>query len=115
MAPTSGRAAPWPCWVALPGRALGVPPGGPGRPQRWLAIPEPGLWPGGQDLGAVAAAQAAAGQVTQVHRGGPALEPGVVPGQSVVAELGPASPPGGDLGDGALDVGPVCHVVLAQV
>ena len=32
VAPASGRAAPWPCWVALPGRALGVRPGGPGRP-----------------------------------------------------------------------------------
>src|SRR5208282_6062356 len=57
---------------------------------------------------------ARAEQVAQVQRGGAALEPGVVPGGAAVAELEAASPPGGDLGDGAFDVGPVLHVVLAQ-
>src|SRR5438034_7964106 len=73
-----------------------------------------GPWSGGQAPGAVLAGQAAAEQAAQVHRGGAALEPGVVLGFSAVAELDPASPPGGNLGDGTLDVGPVGHVVLAQ-
>jgi hypothetical protein len=61
------------------------------------------------------AGQAVAEQVAQVQCGGAALEPGVVLGHAAVAELEPASPPGGDLGDGTLDVGPVCAVVLAQL
>src|SRR5208283_1335900 len=69
---------------------------------------------GGQHPGAALAGQALADQVTQVEGGGAALEPGVVPGGPAVAELEAASPPGGDLGDGAFDVGPVLHVVLAQ-
>src|SRR6266550_1047990 len=86
----------------------------PARPD-WL----PGraglaAWSGGQRPGAVAAGQALAEQVAQVERGGAALEPGVVPGCPAVAELDPPSPPGGGLGDGAFDVGPVCRVVLAQ-
>ena len=38
----------------------------------------------------------------------------MVPGHSAVAELEPAYAPGGDLGDGPLDVGSVCLVLLAQ-
>ena len=38
----------------------------------------------------------------------------VVLGRPAVAELEPASAPGGDLGDGPLDVRPVRHVVLAK-
>src|ERR1019366_458199 len=75
----------------------------------WLAV-----WSGGQHPDSVVAGQAPAGQVPQVQGGGAALEPGVVPGHPAVAELEAASPPGGDLGDGAFDVGPVFHVVLAQ-
>src|SRR6266516_2967100 len=71
-------------------------------------------WSDDQHPGAVAAGQAPAGQVAQVQRGGAALEPGVILGHSAVAELEPASPPGGDLGDRAFHVGPVGHVVLAQ-
>src|SRR6266849_169662 len=71
-------------------------------------------WSGGQRPGAVAAGHALAEQVAQVQRGGPALEPGVVLGRPAVAELEPASPPGGHLGDGAFDVRAVCPVVLAQ-
>jgi hypothetical protein len=37
----------------------------------------------------------------------------VVASQAAVAELEPASAPGGDLGDGPLDVGPVRAVVPA--
>src|ERR1019366_2777073 len=75
----------------------------------WLAV-----WSGGQHPDSVVAGQAPAGQVPQVQGGGAALEPGVVPVLPAVAELEAASPPGGDLGDGAFDVGPVFHVVLAQ-
>src|SRR6266702_3028394 len=86
----------------------------PARPD-WL----PGraglaAWSGGQRPGAVVAGQALADQVAQVQRGGAALEPGVVPAGPAVAELEPAAPPGGDLGDGPLDVGPVSHVILAH-
>src|SRR5450432_1190591 len=77
-------------------------PGGPGRLVRW---PAPRRRPGGP---------APAGQVAQVQRGGAALEPCVVLCGAAVAELEPASPPGGDLGDGAFHVGPAGHVVLAQ-
>src|SRR5207245_11525083 len=73
----------------------------------------PAAWSGGQHPGAVAAGQALPEQVAAVQRGGAALEPGVVPGRPAVAELEPASPPGGDLGDGAFHVGPVCRAVLA--
>src|SRR5260370_38949135 len=64
-------------------------------------------WSGGQHPGAALTGQALAGQVAKVQHGGAALEPGVVLGHPAVAELEAASPPGGDLGDGALDVGPV--------
>ncbi len=80
----------------------------PGEPAQCLVEGEqrpyflggPGRVPGAEDV--------------QVRRGGVSFEPGVVPGHSALAELEPASPPGGDLGDGPLDVGPVRHVVLAQ-
>src|SRR6266849_7055507 len=86
----------------------------PARPD-WL----PGraglaAWSGGQRPGAVTAGQALADQVAQVQRGGAALEPGVVPGRPAVAELEPASPPGGHLGDGTFHVRAVRPVVLAQ-
>ena len=71
-------------------------------------------WSGGQNPAAVAAGQALAEEVTQVQRGGAAFEPGVVAGYAAIAELEPASAPGGDLGDGPLDAGPVRAVVLAQ-
>ena len=115
MALPSGRA--WPAGRVAACRSRARGPRAGGRPvSRAGCRRGQGLaaWSGGQDPGAVAAGQAAAEQVAQVQRGGAALEPGVVPGHSAVAELEPASPPGGDLGDGALDVGPVCHVVLAQ-
>src|SRR5260370_33552950 len=73
-----------------------------------------GAWSGGQHPGAVPASQALADEVAQVECGGAALEPGVVLGRPAVAEFEPASAPGGDLGDGPFDVGPVFHVVLAQ-
>ncbi len=38
----------------------------------------------------------------------------MVLGRPAVAELDPAAPPGGYLGDGPFHVGPVSHVVLAQ-
>src|SRR5689334_1077298 len=82
-------------WVPFPGR-----PAAPG-------------WSGGQCPGAVPPGQALADQVAQVQCSGSVLEPGVVLGFSPVAELEPAAAEGGDLGDGSLDVGPVCHVVLA--
>src|SRR5258707_1757894 len=71
-------------------------------------------WSGGQHPGAVPASQALADEVAQVECGGAALEPGVVLGRPAVAEFEPASAPGGDLGDGPFDVGPVFHVVLPQ-
>src|SRR6266851_2939898 len=71
-------------------------------------------WSGGQRPGAVPAGQPPPDQVAQVQRGGAAPEPGVVLCGAAVAELEPASPPGGDLGDGAFHVGPAGHVVLAQ-
>jgi hypothetical protein len=39
----------------------------------------------------------------------------MVLGHAAVAELEAATPPGGGLGDGTLDMGPVGHVVLAQL
>src|SRR6266705_2428622 len=80
----------------------------------WPAGPGLPPWSGGQHPGAVPAGQALSDQVAQVQGGGEALEPGVVAGDPPVAELEPPTPPGGDLGDGALHVGPVFHVVLAQ-
>src|SRR5205823_1388535 len=84
---------------------------GPGWPAvlAWLTA-----WSGDQHPGPIPAGQAPADQVAQVHGGGAAFEPGVVPGGAAVAELEPASPPGGGLGDGAFHVGPVLAVVLAQ-
>src|SRR6516225_1827303 len=80
--------------------------GGPGRWALGRSSRGAGLgsWSGGQAPGAVLAGQAVAEQGAQVHRGGAALEPGVVLGFSAVAELDPASPPGGNLGDGTFDV-----------
>src|SRR5260221_9203468 len=74
----------------------------------------PGGWSGDQHPGAVAAGQALAEQIAQVQRSGAPLEPGMVLGRPAVAELDPAAPPGGYLGDGPFHVGPVSHVVLAQ-
>src|SRR5260370_5147770 len=52
-------------------------------------------WSGGQRPGAVAAGQPPPHPVAHVQRGGAALEPGVGFGGAAVAELEPASPPGG--------------------
>ncbi len=97
--------------LAGSGRAWGLSAG-----VRRLAWPRagPAGCSGDQDPGAVAAGQALADQVAQVDRGGAAFELGVVAGRPAVAELEAASPPGGDLGDAAFDVGPVPGVVLAQ-
>src|SRR5512135_156420 len=66
------------------------------RPARARA----GCWSGGQHPGAAVPGQALADQIAQVQGGGAALEPGVVLGHPAVAELEPAAPAGGHLGDG---------------
>jgi hypothetical protein len=116
---------------ARPARRVSVPPaaasqldgrvpdhGDTGWPGRWHGplrnLPVVPRRSGGQCPGAGPPGQAFAGQVAQVHRGGPVLEPGVVLGFSPVAQLEPAAAERGDLGDGPLDVGPVFHVVLPQ-
>ena len=71
-----------------------------------------GSW-SGQYPDAVSADNAPADEVTQVQGGGPAFEPGVVPGGAAVAELETPAAAAGDLGDDAFDVGPVLAVVLA--
>ena len=99
--------------MACAAAGTGLPPDGPGPGRSCRAGLIAGS-PGGQRPGAVPAGQALADQGAQVHRGGAALEPGVVPGHPAVAELEAAAPEDGHLGDGAFHVGPVSHVVLAQ-
>jgi hypothetical protein len=70
-------------------------------------------WSGGQHPGAIAAGQSAAGRLRRFTAAVRRLSQAWFV-RSAVAELEAAPPPGGDLGDGPLDVGPARAVVLGR-
>jgi hypothetical protein len=81
-------------WVVAAGRRVwgGSARGGAARSAWWASLSVvPGFWgrSGGQDPGSVNAGETVAGEVARVQRGGAALEPGVVLGGAVVAQLDP--------------------------
>ena len=115
------------------GRLCGCEPGFAGRQcgrrPAFVGLAGPAAWPqaawcpvggcpaggwSGEDPCSVLTGQAAADEVTQVERGGPVLEPGVVAGGAQVAEFEAPPAAAGDLGDDPFHVRPELLVVLTQ-
>ncbi len=108
----------WPCWPGGDLAARGVDGRGPaaGLPAG-LAVAAAGSRAAGQVARTQAPSWRARPRPSRLRRFTAAvrrLSQAWFLAGSAVAELEAASPPGGDLGDGPLDAGPVRHVVLAQ-